>query len=86
MILATIVVLTVLAIYSLTYIYWCPVGTDSFRGLQGRYLIPLGPLFFLLFYNRKMKINLEHFSGLLVGGTVLSLSIALYVLAHRFYW
>jgi len=36
------------------YIYCNPVGCDPVTAVQGRYFIAIGPLFFLLFINRKI--------------------------------
>lgn len=42
------------------YIYLTPLKGISVEGVQGRYFIPLAPLFFILFYNRYIneKLNL----------------------------
>jgi len=34
------------------YMSWGGVGAASFQIIQGRYFIPLAPLFWFLFYNR----------------------------------
>jgi uncharacterized membrane protein len=50
-----IVVLTALVIAALLYLSWSPIGGDRIAGIQGRYFIPVAPLFFLLFYNHKFR-------------------------------
>ncbi|MGB9979971.1 DUF2142 domain-containing protein [Methanobacterium sp.] len=39
------------AITIIEYIAWTPIGQNRIDGIQGRYFIPVIPLFFLLFYN-----------------------------------
>ena len=39
------------AITIIEYVAWTPVGQNRIDGIQGRYFIPVIPLFFLLFYN-----------------------------------
>lgn len=56
-ILAT-VLLSILAISTLAFIGWTPVGSRIIN-VQGRYFIPVSPLFFLLFYKRKISLNLN---------------------------
>lgn len=41
------------------YVYATAPGRDQVYGIQGRYFIPLAPLFFMLFYNRYISPRLE---------------------------
>lgn len=36
-------------IFTMLYLSWEPVGSESIPGVQGRYFIPIAPLFFLVF-------------------------------------
>ena len=40
-----------ISLFIFEYITWTPVGQNFVGGIQGRYFIPVAPLFFLLFYN-----------------------------------
>ncbi len=40
-----------LLIITILYCAWTPVGAPEIRGVQGRYFIPISPLFMLLLYN-----------------------------------
>ncbi|MBV6341014.1 DUF2142 domain-containing protein [Candidatus Magnetobacterium casense] len=42
---------TILAISTIGYLFWMPVGANSIDGIQGRYFIPVFPLLMLLLYN-----------------------------------
>ena len=53
-IIITTLILSVTLISTLAYIGWSPVGSNIILDIQGRYFIPLSPLFFLLFYNGKL--------------------------------
>ncbi len=43
-------------ILSVLYLVWMPLGAKEFDIIQGRYLIPLAPVFMLLFYNRRLNM------------------------------
>lgn len=78
---------TIFLIYLLSYFTWTPVGQASIEGIQGRYFIPIAPLLFLLFYNRKFFLNI-HDSKLdvvLVCYSLFALVISLIVLLDRYY-
>ena len=72
-------------IVTLLYIYWNPVGADKIAGVQGRYFIPMAPLFFLCLYNRRLRCHSFIKSTVLSVSAVLSLTLALYVFYNRFY-
>jgi uncharacterized membrane protein len=43
--------ISILAIEIAIYLTWSPPGNPFVMGVQGRYFIPIAPLFFLVFYN-----------------------------------
>ena len=51
----TIIVCTAFLISMLLYMTWSPIRGSEIEGVQGRYFIPVAPIFFLLFYNNKVK-------------------------------
>ncbi|KJU85094.1 conserved hypothetical protein, membrane [Candidatus Magnetobacterium bavaricum] len=51
----TIMMSTILAIITIGYLFWVPVGADSINGIQGRYFLPVLPLLMLLLYNTKIS-------------------------------
>jgi len=68
------------------YITATPLGQDSIRAIAGRYLIPIAPLFFLLFYNNKLKLDIGNGYYIIVIGTIIfSLSLTIYLLIKNFY-
>ena len=76
---------TCLLIFTLLYLCWNPVGNKSIIGIQGRYFIPIGPLVFLLFYNRRFGREYAN-AGMLLGTcTVVSLGVSLWTIANYYY-
>jgi uncharacterized membrane protein len=59
-----IIVLGYIIIETAMYVYATRPGRDSVFGVQGRYFIPMAPLFFMLFYNKYLNPPLN----LLVSG------------------
>jgi hypothetical protein len=49
-----IFILVVVLLETAIYILWTPVGFPNVEGVQGRYFIPLAPLFFLVFVNNRL--------------------------------
>ena len=49
-----------LVILLLLYLTFTPTGSMLIVGFQGRYLIPISPIFILVFYNQKLR-NLSRF-------------------------
>lgn len=80
------VLLSILLVSTLAFIGWAPVGSKSI-GLQGRYFIPLSPLFFLLFHNRKFGLNLQnaHLQTAMVCYSLFSLTYTVFVIIKRYY-
>lgn len=82
-----IIILTMLVIATLLYMSWSPIGGDRIAGIQGRYFIPVAPLFFLLFYNHKLKWRVfESYAAIIIFLTVtFSLIITLNSIILRYY-
>jgi uncharacterized membrane protein len=66
---------------------WSPIGGDWIEGVQGRYFIPIAPLFFLLFYNKKIKWKFfESYIYIIVYfAVIISLLITLKTVFDRYY-
>jgi len=68
------------------YITATPVAQNTIRAIDGRYFIPVAPLFFLLFYNNKIKFDIKNgFNLIIITSIILSLTIAIYALIKMFY-
>jgi len=50
-----LLVVTFVVVETAMYLYATRVGRDRVFGVQGRYFIPMAPLFFMLFYNRYLN-------------------------------
>jgi len=70
---------------TLMYISWTPVGDALISNLQGRYFIPLSPIFFSLFCNRKFYVKREYLGILGSCFLFFSLTYASLVLIRRYY-
>lgn len=57
LLLGTILVLSILFIFTVMYLTWNPIGSGTIEGIQGRYFIPLLPLLFILLYSDYFKTN-----------------------------
>ena len=77
--------LSFLSIFVLEYIAWNVVGSNIIEGVYGRYFIPIAPLFFLLFYNKRFKFNSDKMGIAIILFSVSILSISLYLIIKRFY-
>jgi uncharacterized membrane protein len=86
-----IIFITYIIIFTLIcismYLTATPVGQKVIWGMDvGRYLIPIAPLFFLLFYNNKIKFNIKNgFNLIIIFSVIVSLTIAMYLLIKNFY-
>ncbi len=69
------------------YLWWNPVGDPSIYGIQGRYFIPLAPLFFLLFHSRIKLIKHSEIlmPVILIAFSLGSLTYTVYMLVDRYY-
>lgn len=75
--------LGILAIMTTIYLA-LPPQNGLIAGVQGRYFIPLAPLFFLSLYNRRIRVDSD-FGGTLGKLVVLTASIALIAASHAVY-
>ena len=66
------------------YLTWNPVGSNKVYPLQGRYFIPVFPLFFLILTNKKLKIKIRN-SILFIFILFLNIYSLIY-LYNRFYY
>jgi uncharacterized membrane protein len=76
------------AAFSLIYLTFTPVGGRSINGLQGRYMIPITPAFFLIFHRARgaPALRRENAIGLLIlSFSAVFLAYTLSVLVRRFY-
>jgi uncharacterized membrane protein len=84
---SVIILGTLFLVSVLLYLTWSPVGGDRIAGIQGRYFIPVAPLFFLLFHNRKLYwASFDRWVPLAVTSiTTVSLLITLVAIIERYY-
>jgi uncharacterized membrane protein len=75
---------TAFIVATLLYMTWSPIRGSGIEGVQGRYFIPIAPLFFLLFYNKKVEWNLfDSYAHKLVYLTVI---VSLLITANSVIW
>jgi len=76
----------VVAIFTAMYIGWSAVGANQIKGVAGRYLIPLAPLLFLLFYNQKIMYEKgKWFYVVMVAISVVTVVLTITKIWHQFY-
>ncbi len=82
----TLLVFNMALVSTSLYILRNPMGAD-YVNVQGRHLIPLVPMLFLLLYNRKLcfDIRTKQMHLLLIGYLVFSFVLTLYVIIDRYY-
>ena len=80
-----IVVLTLLMLFTLMFIYDNKAADTIILGVQGRYLIPISPLFFMLLYSKRFGRDLRDYVPILIIVVGFFLTVALLVTANRFY-
>ena len=75
-------------VWTALYLAFNPVGAERIKGVQGRYLIPVTFLMFLLFYNRKVRCDLkeETYRRILAGSAVYILFISMWVVYFGNAW
>jgi uncharacterized membrane protein len=78
---------TLLLISALLYMSWSPIRGDKIEGIQGRYFIPVAPLFFLLFYNKRVKWKFfERYVDIIVYlAVIVSMLVTLNSIVKRYY-
>jgi len=77
--------LELILIVSLIYLSFNTIGFTYIAGVQGRYFIPVGPLFCLLFYNKFCFITGNKIKWATSSFSVIFLGISLFVLINRYY-
>ncbi len=82
----TVISFIVFPLLTIMYVVWTPVGNPIIEGVQGRYFIPISPLFFLLFYNNKIKFQVDKFKIVIVGYSIICLSVTLLTIQKRYYY
>jgi uncharacterized membrane protein len=84
---AAIIVGTAFIVSALLYMTWSPIGGNTIEGIQGRYFIPVAPLFFLLFYQDQIVWKrFARFAPLVVyAAVVFSMIITLVTVVDRYY-
>lgn len=78
---------TVVMIATSLYMTSNPVGRMFIGGIQGRYFIPISPLFFLLLSNNRFRINMNK-TGFVLAITCISvftLTYSLWIIIHKYY-
>lgn len=83
---ATILLANSFLIFTLFYITWTPAGADAIQGIQGRYFIPLAPLFFLLIYNQTFHFTIKKPQIAAVCYSLFSSTLTAAVLLKRYYF
>jgi uncharacterized membrane protein len=92
----TILLSTSLMIAVMIYLTWNKVGAGTIVGLQGRYFIPVAPLFLLLCFNKRRFFMLsgnDKFSGLAIKNgkllisvfIIITLTLTLWAVVERYY-
>jgi uncharacterized membrane protein len=81
---AAIVATNAIVLSILAYL-WNPIGAKMIGGLQGRYFIPLSPLFFFLFYHPHIQLNLKKLPQIVFSYSLFSWTLTLAILIHRYY-
>jgi len=65
----------VILICTALYLSWTPLGDSTIGGIQGRYFIPLVPLFLLLLYRNGNTSNSHKFNFLIPLYSLISLTV-----------
>lgn len=85
MIIFTVWAGSIILIFTLLYLTMNPIGHPVVETLQGRYFIPIGILFFLLFYNNYIQIKPKILFFVTMVYIPLLLTTMLFVLVNRYY-
>lgn len=78
-----------LAIFAIFYLNtsFFPTGATTVGGIYSRYFIPIAPLFFLLFYNTKIRYDKgKWFYVIVLGFSVFSMALTMIKLVSRYYY
>jgi len=85
LLMVVVFLLSAVLISTSLYLLWTEVGRNIIEGIQGRYFIPIAPLLFLLFYNRKIHFYFRRFDLAILCHTLSVLTCTLGVLLKRYY-
>ena len=71
---------------TMLYLSWDPVGYGTITGVQGRYFIPIAPLFFLVFQRGFRHTSVQRWKNKVFAAyAIASLSCSVYMLISRYY-
>ncbi|MEG3225530.1 MAG: hypothetical protein BME94_08520 [Methanobacteriales archaeon Met13] len=86
LILGIVAIMIILEVFVVEYLAWTPVGQNYIGGVQGRYLIPVAPLIFLLLWNKKLKNYLEekYLKIIVIIIVIFTLSLATWAIINRY--
>ncbi len=73
------------AVFLALYLDWTPIGKLYIRGIQGRYFIPLLPLFLFLIPNRKVRLRSRSWPVIFTVFSCLVLLVTVVTLIKRYY-
>lgn len=87
MIISLVAFIGCLLVITSQFFIWTSMGSLIIGGFQGRYLIPFGPLFFLLFHSSAFSVkNYSRIASIyFVSFSIFSLVVTLYTVTVRFY-
>ncbi len=86
LVLASLFVLSVLALLTSLYVVWNALRFPVVQGIQGRYLIPFAPLLFLSLHNHRVRLGAPAVLGILVAAYIAgALAATAAVLVNRYY-
>lgn len=83
-----IMFLSVFLLEFIIYLHWNKVSATVIKGLQGRYFIPIAPIFTILFQNRfnsKLKPSDNNKTAFYVCFLIFSLFLTTYFIINRYY-
>jgi uncharacterized membrane protein len=85
---AAVIILSASAILTSQYMWWTPLANSWIEGPQGRYFIPLLPMFFLLLRNGGIRVtaNERFLARMTLCIPALFLTYSLTTLTNRFYF
>ncbi len=72
-------------VYTSLCFTWTPEGAETVQGLQCRYFIPANLLIYLLFTNKKIKLNVKNKNLLYAIGMLVMYFLAFYTVSNGFY-
>ncbi|MBA3920202.1 MAG: DUF2142 domain-containing protein [Nostocaceae cyanobacterium] len=78
-------ILNIVIIMVLLYLSWTAVGDKIIEGLQGRYLIPVATLLFVLLYRQNFLFQVDNWQKCIVGYSIFSSTITVATLLNRYY-